>query len=62
MGNYLCHPTIDYKISCIYKATLIAGEEKHCLSLFNSLTEAASREMNFTAMALGLIVPKPVLE
>lgn len=32
------------------------------MSLLDSLTEAAAREVDFTAEALGLVVAEPVLE
>ena len=59
---YLCHPTIDNKLVSVDEAALITGKEQHCLRLLDSLTKTTRREVDLAAVALSLIVTKPVLE
>jgi hypothetical protein len=61
-GVATCHTTINNKVGTVDKAALIAGKEKNGLSLLNSLTEAASGEVDLAAVALGFVVSEPVLE
>jgi hypothetical protein len=56
------HTAVDNKVRAIDEAALVAGKEKHALGLLNSLTEAASGEVDFTTGALDLVVTEPVLE
>lgn len=58
----LGHAAIDNEIRAVDKAGLVAGQEKNCLSLLNSLTETTAREVDLTAVALLLVITKPVLE
>jgi hypothetical protein len=56
------HAAIDHKVRAVDEAALVAGKEKDRLSLLNGLAKTTSREMNFTAVALGLVVAEPILE
>lgn len=56
------HAAINNEISTIDEAALIAGKEEHRLSLLDSLTEAAGREVNLATVTLGLVITKPVLQ
>jgi hypothetical protein len=56
------HTAIDHKVGAVDEAALVAGKEENRLSLLNGLAEATSGEMDFTAVALCLVVAKPVLE
>lgn len=56
------HAAVNHEIRAVDEAALVAGKEKHCLSLLNSFTEAASREVDFAAVTLGLVVAEPVLK
>jgi len=58
---YLSQSSIDNKIRSIDEAALVAREEQHSLSLLDGFAETPTREVNFTAMALRLVVAKPVL-
>jgi len=56
------HTAVDHKVSSVDEAALIASKEENCLSLLDSLSEAASREVDLATVALGLVVAEPVLE
>jgi hypothetical protein len=56
------HTAIDNKISAVNEAALVTGKEEYRLSLLNGLAKATSGEVNFTTVALGLVVAEPVLE
>lgn len=61
-GTYLGHATVNDKVGAVDEAGLVTGEEDDGLGLLNGLTEAASGEVDLTAVALGLVVAEPVLE
>jgi hypothetical protein len=58
----LGHTTIDHKVRSIDEAALIAGKEKDCLRLLNSLAKTTSGEVDLTAVPLRRIIAQPVLQ
>ena len=56
-STYPGHPSIDNKVRPVHEATLIASQEKYCLSLFDGLSEPAGGEVNLSTMPFSLIVP-----
>jgi hypothetical protein len=56
------HTAIDNEIRAVDKAALVASKEQDRLCLLDSLTKTTAREVDFTAVALGRIVAKPVLK
>lgn len=56
------HTAIDHEVSAVDEAGLVAGEEENRLSLFNGFSKTTGGEVNLAAVALGLIITKPVLE
>lgn len=56
------HATIDHEIRSVDEAALVTSKEQDCLSLLNSLSEAASGEVNLATVTLLLVVAEPVLE
>jgi hypothetical protein len=56
------HTAVDNEISAVDEAALVAGKEENRLSLLNGLAKATSGEVNFTTVALGLVVAEPILE
>lgn len=61
-ATHLGQSAIDYKISTVDEAALVAREEQDSLGLFDGLAEAAAREVDFAAVAFGGVVAEPVLE
>ena len=59
---YPRHPPINDKIRPVHEPALVAREEKHRLRLLDRFAEAAGREMDFAAVALGRVVAEEVLE
>lgn len=59
---YLGHATVNDKVGAVDEAGLVAGEEEDGLGLLDGLAEAAGGEVDFTAVALLLVVAEPVLE
>lgn len=60
--TYLGHSSINNKLSRVHEAALVTGKEQDCLSLFDSLAEPASWEMDLTTVSLCCVITKPVLE
>lgn len=60
--TYLGHATVNDKVGTVNEAGLVTGKEDDGLGLLDGLTEAASGEVDLTAVALGLVVTEPVLE
>lgn len=58
----LCHSAVYDEISAVDEAALVAGEEENGLGLLDGFAEAAGGEVDFAAVALGLVVTEPVLE
>jgi hypothetical protein len=58
----LGHATVNDKVAAVDKAGFVRSQEEHGLCLLDSLTEAASGEVNLTPVALGLVVSEPVLQ
>lgn len=58
----LGHTTVDHKVRSIDEAALVTGKEKNCLCLLDSLAEATSGEVDFTAVPLRGIIAQPVLQ
>lgn len=58
----LGHTAINDKVGSVDEATLVARKEEDTLSLLDGLAKAACGEVDFAAMALLLVVTKPVLQ
>lgn len=58
----LGHATINNKIGAVDEAGLITGKEHDSVSLLDSLTEAAGREVHLASVPLLLVVTQPVLQ
>jgi hypothetical protein len=56
------HAAVNHKVCAIDKTALVARKEKNCLSLLNGFTKTTSGEVDFTTVALGLVIAEPVLE
>jgi hypothetical protein len=56
------HTAVNNEVCTVDKAALVAGKEKYCLSLLNSLAETTCGEVDLAAVTLGLVVAEPVLE
>ena len=56
------HTTIDNKVSTVDEAALVAGKEEDTLGLLDGLAKATGWEVDFAAVALSLVVAKPVLQ
>ena len=61
-STYPRHPPINHKVGPVHKAALVAGQEQNGLSLLYGFAEAAGWEVDLAAVALGGIVPEPVLK
>ena len=62
MKTDLGHATIDNKVGPVHEAAFVAGEEKYRLCLLDSFPKPSTRQMNFATVALGRVVPQPVLK
>ena len=60
--TYPRHTAVDDKVGPVDEATLVAGQEENGLSLLDCFAEAAGREVDLAAVALGCVVAEPVLE
>jgi hypothetical protein len=56
------HTAVNDEIGTVDEAALVAGKEKYCLSLLNSLSETTCGEVDLATVTLGLVVAEPVLE
>lgn len=64
LGGNVClaETAVNNKVMAVDEARLVAGKEDDSVGLLNGLTEAAGREVDLAAVALGLVITEPVLE